>query len=276
MKRGCSLFILCIVLCFTQVYCGKRETNIIRIKGSTTLEPVIIKAKEIFLKKHNITFEIASNGSHRGIEELINGSCDIAESSVQISSHEKELAKKNGVIIHEYIIARDLIVPIVHKTNPLNSISLRDLQGIYAGSKTSWKLFGWDKEPIIIIGRDRDSGTGDVWNNSVMGNAGLSDSIVIKRSNSSVLSHVAEDPAAIGYISHGFTNSEIKELMVDGTKAEIPQKGPIRYPLIRNLYLYTNDTNKKPEVKSFIVFLLSNEGQKLINEMGFVPLGYKE
>lgn len=276
MARRHFLLIVMIILCFITIACSKKEKDILRIQGSTTLEPLILNAKEPFLKNHNIHFEIISNGSHRGIEGLINGACDIAESSVEISPEEKERAKKNGVIIHEYLIARDLIVPVVHTSNPVSDVSLSDLRNMYSGRKKSWELFGGGRGPIVLIGRDNNSGTGDVWNIKVMKKEPLSSSIILKDSNSSVLSHVAEDPSAIGYISRSFINNEIKELTINGIRADISPAGIKAYPISRSLYLYANDTNKNPAVKSFIVFLLSKEGQERIRQLGFLPLGYSE
>ena len=267
-----------ILICFAWIFisCSKKDVKVVKIAGSTTIEPIARKAADILYKRKNISLEILANGSHKGIDLLNNGLCDIAESSVRISDHEKGLAAAKGVVIQEFAIAQDLIVPIVHKENTINDLSIGDLRDIYTGRERSWKGYGWNKETILPVCRGKLSGTGEIWNMVVLKSHSLSSSVIVKNSNSSVLAYVSENKGAIGYISYGFINSDVKTLSINGVKANISKGTDIDYPLVRKLYLYGNGSTMTDAARSFIVFLLSNEGQKIISQEGFIPLGYDE
>jgi phosphate transport system substrate-binding protein len=83
---------------------------------------------------------------------------------------------------------------------------------------------------------------------------------------------VAKHPSAIGYISHGYINNEIKTISINGVKPTLEKAESRKYPIHRNLYLYVNEKKFSYEVKTFIIYLISSEGQEIVKESGFIPL----
>ena len=95
---------------------------------------------------------------------------------------------------------------------------------------------------------------------------------VVQASNSSVLAYVAENKDAVGYVSYAFLNGEVNPVSVDGIKAEVKSGTKRVFPVSRTLYMYVNKKNLSPAARGFIVFILSNEGQRIVRESGFIPI----
>ena len=270
MKRLFVLLLLIFVFSLNGCNCTK-ESGTLVIAGSTTIEPVVVQAAKSLETVQGIKIVLNSAGSHSGIDSLLDGNCDIAESSSPLSDEERAKAAEKGLTLQEYAIARDYIVPVVNKKNPLQGLSLSQLNRIFSGRATQWASYGWDAGEIVVVVRDANSGTRTVWNRNVLGNDNETASAERKQSTSSVLGFVSENQRSIGYVSYSFINSEVKTLAVDAKTVDIehPDKA---YPLQRELYLYTRNGSVKKEIKSFIIFLLSRQGQEIIRNAGFVPL----
>ena len=100
----------------------------------------------------------------------------------------------------------------------------------------------------------------------------ISFGVVVFQSNSEVLAYVAANFSAIGYVSFGYVNNDIRTISVNGIKPDLDVIAIQKYPLHRPLYLYVIDGNFSYELKSFIIYLLSSEGQEIVKQSGFIPL----
>ena len=110
------------------------------IKGSTTVLPITQKAAEIFMKKNQgVSVVIEGSGSSNGIKAILDGSCDIANASRQMKEKEHDTAKKNKIAVQEIVVAYDMIVPVVHPSNPVKNLTSEQLKAIYKGEITNWK-----------------------------------------------------------------------------------------------------------------------------------------
>ena len=250
--------------------CGVRDERVVIIKGSTTIEPIIVRAAEVFNKKEGIRVRVVGDGSHDGIKSLIGEECDIADSSTGITPDELKVARTKNIEIKEFLIGYDHLVPIVHRTNSVVNLSRGQLKEIFSGKITSWKYIGGADIPIKLVLRDSSSGTRDIWENFI---APTDDAIEASRqhSNSGVLREVAHEEGAIGYVSIAFLNADVKALKVDGRDSLLVNGTGGGYPLKRALYLYSEGKKMKSAARSFIIFMLSREGQKIVREAGFIP-----
>jgi len=272
MNRKKAVAILCAVSLAASfiTQCRRSDGNAVIVKGSTTMAPVIQKAAEMFSANRGVKVEVEGKGSHGGIFALLDGRCDIAESSVRISDREMEIARARGVDVKEYIIAYDLVVPIVHPGNPVKNVSSDMLRRIFSGAVTSWKEAGGKDHPVTIVARDDKSGTGDVWNLMVASSKGVN-GVVEKGSNSAVLGEVAHNEGAVGYVSRAFINTEVRGLYVDGIPPTLENGARGTYRIKRSLYLYVDGNTSGRYGRDFVVFLLSREGQNILRENGFIP-----
>jgi phosphate transport system substrate-binding protein len=252
--------------------CGETSAPIIRVNGSTTMQPFIKKAADKYAARKGVDIQVRADGSIRGIRHLMEGRCHVAASSTPISRSQLKEVEEKGIPIKEMVLAHDLIVPIVHPSNPVSSISLDELRGIYRGHISSWGMIRGEPSKILVAERDSASGTHEVWKECVVGGKSPELDAQILSSNSAVLAFVAAHKNAIGYISRAFVNPEIKQLQLTGLNCSRYKGSQGEYPLYRELYLYVNDNNLPHEVKSFIIFLLSKEGQTMVESCGFRPL----
>lgn len=244
----------------------------ITLEGSTTLLPVAQKAAEVYMKKDNKRDVIVrGGGSGVGISSLIDGSCDVANASRSIKEKELAIARKKGKEIKGHIIAMDGIVIIVHLTNPVDNITKEQLQKIYTGKIKNWKEIGGKDMKIVVVSRDSSSGTFEFFTEFILDKKRTLPSAIMQASNQGVLNFVSQTPGAIGYIGHGYLSEKVKAVKFEGVEATVDNVLKNKYKLSRPLYMYTL-SNAKKEVMDFINFIKSPEGQKIVEEEGFIPL----
>ncbi len=270
-KTIIALSVLVIAAVFTG--CSKDKGERVVVKGSTTNLPITQKAAEAFRKvDKNISITIEGSGSGNGIKAILDGTCDIANSSRAMKEKELQSGVEKGLKIKEYTIALDMIVPVVHPSNPVKNITMNQLKGVYDGSISNWKQLGGKDEAIVIISRDTSSGTYEVWSELVMKKSDVRKDALLQASNGAIVSAIAGNPKAIGYVGYGYLTDTIKPLTVDGVEGNIPNGKSGKFAISRGLYKYVNENKFSPEAKKFMDFVMGPEGQKLVKEAGFIPV----
>ncbi|MCX8015581.1 MAG: PstS family phosphate ABC transporter substrate-binding protein, partial [candidate division WOR-3 bacterium] len=244
----------------------------ITMSGSTTVLPIAQKAAEAFMEINpKVNISVRGGGSGVGISSLISKTVDIGLSSRAIKDKELATAKQKGVNPVGNVIALDGLAIVVHAQNPINEISIKTLKDIYTGKITNWKALGGPDKEIVVVSRDVASGTFEVFKEKVLGGEKTKDDALMLASNKAVATTVQETPGAIGYIGLGYLSEGIKALKVEGMMPNNKTVQDGTYKLARPLYMYTNGA-PKGIVKEFIDFLLSPAGQKIVADVGYVPL----
>ncbi len=242
------------------------------INGSTTVLPVIQKTAEAYMAKNpNVALAISGGGSGNGIKALIDNLCNIAMASRDISSKEVKLAESKGITPKRYVVAIDALIPVVHPENSMKNLTVAQLADIYMGKVKNWKELGGQDARIVVVSRDTSSGTYETWQEKILGKKRVAPSALLQASNGAVVQAVAKNPNAIGYIGYGYVNDSIKVLSVDGLNATAENALSGKWPIARELYLFTNG-EATGATKGFIDYVLGAEGQKLVKEVGFIPL----
>jgi phosphate transport system substrate-binding protein len=229
---------------------------------------------------------ITGGGSGVGFASLMNATCDITMSSRIIGLKEKMLAEKKNMNIMEFKIGLDGLAVLVNKSNSVNRLTLAQLRDIFMAKITNWKEVGGDDKEIVILSRESNSGTHMFFKEQVLrqNNKNALDEFAAESlmmpSSQTICLEVSQNPNALGYVGMGFVdNKKVKALSIainTNSKYIYPTLENVMngtYLISRPLYLYTN---KKPQntVKMFIDFVLSNYGQKIVLETGFVPIKY--
>ena len=265
-----STFFLVLLLFFpTSVKVGASE-QVIVVKGSTTVLPIAHPCAEVFIDQNpDIDISIQGGGSGVGITSLIDGTCDIGNSSRPVKEEEVAKAKEKGVELFANIIAKDAIAVIVHTSNKIDGLTLEQIKAIFTGEISHWSPVGGEDQVIVVVSRDSASGTFEAFNELALHKEKLRPDALMQASNAAVATTVANTPGAIGYVGLGYVTSQVKAIKVNDI---IPSKETVNdnsYPLARPLFMYTNG---EPDgiVKDFIDFVLSAEGQKLVEENGFI------
>lgn len=252
--------------------CSKDTGQKIVIKGSTTVLPITQKVAEEYRKVNKISITIEGSGSGNGIKALIDGNCDIANSSREMKENEITDAKNKGKSVKEITIAYDMIIPVVNPSNKIKNITMDQLKAIYDGSIDNWKILGGKDEKIVVISRDTSSGTYEIWYEKVMKKTDVRKDALLQASNGAIVSAVAGNPRAIGYIGYGYLDSSVKALSINGIEGTIENGKSGKFPVSRKLYMYVDEKKISEETKKFIDYILSPAGQKLVKEAGFIHL----
>ena len=260
------------------VFTGTAGASEVVINGSTTVLPFAQIAVERFIAANPaVKMSISGGGTGNGIKALIDKTTNIAMASREIKKSEVDQAKAKGVNPFEVTVALDCIVPMVHPTNFVENLTFEQLKKIYTGAITNWKDVGGPDAPIAVIGRDSSSGTYGTWQEMVVEKGdGEQKSRVTPRaqvtaSSGAMLTTVAGNKFAIGYDGIGYVDNTVRAVKVEGIGASVVSAKDGTYPLSRKLYMYT-DGSPAGNVKSFIDYLLSADGQKIVSDTGFVSI----
>ncbi len=264
------------------------QKKFMQIKGSDTLVNLVqILAEEFMAKNPDKPIAVLGGGSGTGIAALINNTCDIANHSRPMKDKEYKQAEDHGVLTRTFIIAIDGLSVIVNPANDVTQLSMDQIGAIYRGEITNWKGVGGADRPISLYGRQSNSGTFVFFQEHVLGNQDYSADMKRMNGNAQIVEGVMADKAGIGYVGVGYVvdqksgkvRSGIKVLNVSkeaGTQAFSPlDKAAVDsgdYPVARPLFQTTNGI-PKGAVKAFLEFELSPEGQKIVVEEGFFPIG---
>jgi phosphate transport system substrate-binding protein len=243
--------------------------------------------QEAFKQDHpTISIIVKGGGSGVGIANLCAGKIEIATASRPMEPREIEKAKANtGKVPKQFVVGRDALAIYVHKKNPIDSISIAELAEIYGenGKITKWKQLGVENaacadDEIIRVSRQNSSGTYAYFKEVILGKEGeYKQGATAQTGSSDVVALVSNTPCAIGYSGMGYRDARVKVVKVAKTKgeagvdanAEAVQDGT--YPISRPLYLYTLG-EPAGAVQEFIQWVLSDEGQKVVEQTGYVPV----
>ncbi len=241
--------------------CTRSSASII-VAGSTSVQPFAeVLAEEFMILNPDVVIDIQGGGSAAGIMATNSGTADIGMSSRKLKDDEKNLWSIE--------IARDGLAVIVHPDNPINSLGLEQVRGIYSGTIDNWQSIGGTKSPIHIFTREEGSGTRSSFESLVMNSTEIMAGAMVQDSNGAVRQLVGDDPAAIGFISLGLVDRTVKALELDGITPTAENILNGTYHLSRS-FLFLTYSEPEGIVKEFIDFSVSEKGRGLLNAEGLV------
>ena len=252
------------------------QAKYIENKGSDTIVNLALAWAEKYQDEHpNVRISVTGGGSGTGIASLINGTVDIANASRQIKQEEIDQAESNGVEPVEHIIARDAIAVIVNPENPVSQLTLKQISDIYSGKITNWKDVGGPNQKIKVMTREgKISGVGRMVRELLFKDPEheFPAEAAVFKSSGPLEKAVENEPWTIGFtgISSAKKRS-VKMVSIDGKEPSYENIASGKYMLYRPLYL-TISQNPRPEIRKFVAFILSDEGQAIIKKEGTVTL----
>ena len=294
-------FVLTALLTVTLIFfwgCKKKtdvEKAVITVKGSDTMVNLSQKWAEVYMQLNpNVSIQVTGGGSGTGVAALLNGTTHIANSSRELKDIEYEKAKSLGITPKVYNVALDGLALIVHTDNKINELTLEQIKDIFTGKVTNWKQVGGDDIPITLYGRENSSGTYEFFKEHVLGKdengkqRDYATSTQVLQGTAALGEAVARDTKGVAYGGVGYfaQRTDIKIIAVKkdkGSQAIFPaHNGKVNYNAIWNgdysisryLYCFTQDKPSK-DVNDFFNFILSEEGQKLVLQMEYIPLPNK-
>lgn len=233
--------------------------------GSTTVLPLGLSLAEAYPAGG---IDVSGGGTGAGIQGLEQGRTDIAMASRQITPEEVKTLPP----VTETLIAYDGLVLIVSPGTGIKDITKAQLKGIYDGSITNWKELGGNDLPIVAYGREAGSGTRDTFMEVIFDDktADTPGEAAVGMGSAEIRTGVLATDGAIGYVGFSYANA-IDTLSLDGVKPTVESIMSKKYELARSLFLYTRKDAPK-EVKDFIAFAVSKDGQAVAKEQGFIPV----
>src|SRR5687768_7672287 len=263
----------------TLLLCGTAPAADITMKGSDTLVILAQKWAEVYMQKNSdARIQVTGGGSGTGFAALQNQQTDLANASRKIKPKEVEACLKAfGKRPTEYKVALDGLSVYLHESNPVKQLSLEQLRNIFTGKIRNWKEVGGQDGLITIYSRENSSGTYEFFKENVLGGSDFAASAQNMPGTAALLQAVARDQKAIGYggAAYGQGAKHIKVSKETGGQAIEPTAENIlsqSYPIWRYLYVYVNPALDKGDVKKFLTWIRSSEGQALVKDVGYFPL----
>ncbi len=253
---------------------GETSNVKISIVGSTSVQPLAEDFAESYANvKQGAKVDVQGVGSSAGIKAAIDGTCDIGTSSRDL----KEDEKSKGIVEHK--IAVDGIGVVVNPKNQVGELTQEQVVKIFKGEITNWKDVGGADQEIIVVSREEGSGTRSAFEEilklqeerdgktySLLANDAL-----IAEGNGAVKSNIASKEAAIGYLSIGVMDSSVKGIKLDGAEPTEDNVVNGSYKLSRPFLMVTKG-EATGDTKDFIDWILSDDGQKIVTEAGFIAV----
>jgi phosphate transport system substrate-binding protein len=261
--------------------------------GSDTLNNLMTLWAESFKAKYpNIKVQIEGKGSSTAPPALIEGTAQFGPMSREMKSTEIDaFEKKYGYKPTPIKVAIDALAVYVHKDNPLQGLTLQQVDGIFSSTRksggknaTNWGQAGltgdWANKPISLYGRNSASGTYGFFKEIALAKGDYKPTVKEQPGSSSVVQGVSSDLGGIGYSGIGYKTSGVKAIALgkaSGKLFEPTYENSLNgsYPLARFLYVYINKAPNKPMdtlSQEFIRFVLSKEGQEIVVKDGYYPL----
>jgi len=251
---------------------GGRESLV--ITGSTTVLPAVERCAEVFNQaQDSIGVQVSSGGSGRGIQDVASGLADIGMASREVK--ESEVGQFGDHFV-EHLIGYDAIAVVVSKEvydAGVTALTSEEVSKIYSGEIYNWKAVGGLDEPILPVARVPGSGTGDTFNEMIMGSsrAETEGVEVNAMENAEIKTLIVQSDKAIGYLGIGYAKTgDLRAVALDGVVPSAENVKNRSYKLSRPLYLYTWNGTSDSEAE-FINFVLGPEGQRIMEEEGFFP-----
>ena len=278
--------IAAIAACTVFLAASAEARVLIQNKGSDTLVNVAQAWAESYRTVNpDVAVAVSGGGSGTGIAAMINGTVDIANASRAMKQKEVDLAKSKGQDPIQHIVGYDALAVYLHNDNPAKAISIAQLAEIYGeeGQTENWAQLGIEVpgckgQEMVLVSRQNNSGTYAYFRKAVLGKRrdykmGTRD----MHGSKDVVDLVEKTPCAIGYSGLAYATDHVKLACVsktDGGDCVMPTVASASdgsYPIARPLFMYTNG-EPTGEIKAYLEWILSDEGQCIILDKGYAPI----
>ena len=256
------------------------SADMIQVKGSDTIVNLVQRLAEVYMQKNPaVKISVTGGGSGTGIAAMINRKCDIADASRAISAKEIEMASAAGINPSRVVIAIDGLSVVVNSGNMVSKLTVDQIGGIFKGKIVNWSEVGGSDMPITLYGRQSNSGTYGFFREMVL-KGEYSPQMRSMNGNAQIIEAVKADPSGIGYVGVGYARSASGLTVLDvAANASGAYVSPLdesavdsgAYPIARPLYQYVGGV-VEGDVKDFLTFETSPEGQRIVAEEGFFKI----
>jgi len=266
------------------------------IVGSDTVSALVLRWIDAFRAQHpQALIQLQTPGSASAPIALLEGAADIGPMSRPMNDQEvAAFQNRFGYAPTRIVVAHDAIVVFVHPDNPLKAITRKQLDAIYSATLrcgadaplTTWSGLGIAGDAsiagkrILATGRNSASGTHEFFREQALCGGEYRPDVVVWPGHGATVAAVAGNREAIGYAGIGYVNGLVKPLAF-APSDDAPAVEPVMenvmdgdYALARPLYFYVNQPPGRAPAAlpaTFLGYVLSDEGQALVAQEGFLP-----
>lgn len=274
-KQGFFLMLLGFMLALLMAGCGtdsaipgnNTDNGTLTIAGSTSVQPFSDVLAEKFMNQNSdVRINVQGGGSSQGVTAVLSSVADIGA----VSRNLKEEEKNKGDLVTTKL-AIDGVAIVVHPSNITKGLTLDEVRDIYLGKIKNWKELGGEDVPITVVSREEGSGTREAFTKIVMNKEDIKPDVLIQNANGAVRSTVAGDKNSIAYLSLAYVDSTVKALDIDGVAANVKNVQSGEYKLQRP-FLYITNGQPSGLAKAYLDFVLSEEGQDIVEQEGAISV----
>ncbi len=273
MKTALALLALTLVSGFASA-----QTKI-TVKGSDTMVILAQKWAETYMGSHkDVSIQVTGGGTGTGVAALQNNTTDLCNASRPLKSAEVlECVKAFKAKPTEHKVALDGLAVYVSDANPLKELTMAQVGDIFTGKITNWKDVGGKDAPITLYSRENSSGTYEFFKEHVLAKKDFAASAQTMPGTAAVLQAVAKDASGIGYGGAAY-GAGAKHLLIkkdDASPGVEPNEKTVQsgdYPISRALFIYVNPKIETGALADYLKWIVSEEGQKVVKDVGYFPL----
>lgn len=245
----------------------KGLSGTVSISGSTSVEKIGKATAEEFMALNpdvQVTYE--GIGSSSGVKNAKDGVTKLGTASRNLKEEEKTWG------LTEVTIAYDGVAVITHPSNNMEGLTVNQVQAIYKGEITNWSEVGGEDKEIVVVSREDGSGTRGAFEEIVGFEGELTKNALIAEGNGNVQTTVAGNPQAIGYVSFTYINETVKPMLIEGVEPTADNVLAEAYPISRPFLMLYKEENIDEATQAFVDFVLSAEGQMIVEEEGGISV----
>ena len=254
--------------------CSGGKPDKIVILGSNTIGEELAPRLAVEFKKDHpaVAFDLEFKGTTYGLGALIVARFDIAAASRDATTNEVELARERGVVFNDYVIGAYDVAVVVNASSPIGNLTQDQVRDLFTGTTQNWKEVGGPDAPVHLYIRHPISGTYLGFRELAMENKPYALHLQTFTNYEDIVKAVAQDASGIGYSTIGLASTAgVKPVSIGGVAPTVESVHKGQYPYARVLRLYTDKATETPLAHSFIEFVQSSGGQKILDQMGFSP-----
>ena len=256
---------------------GRGAQTTLTIKGSDTMVILAQRWAESFMEANEgTTLQVSGGGSGTGIAALINGTADLANASRPMKDRERtQVQERRGAAPHETRVALDALAVYVQADNPIQSLTIPQLNRIFRGQVANWSEVGGPDREIVLYSRENNSGTYAYFKEHVLDDLDFAATAQTLPGTAAVINAISRDPGGIGY--GGIAYAEGVRAIKVAAEGEEPVEPTMEnatqgaYPLARFLYVYTPG-EPTGLAQRYLEYVLSEAGQSIVEGVGYYPL----
>lgn len=251
---------------------AEEEGTALHLRGSNSLRATAALVAEAFMKETpGAIVVVEGGGTTRGLKALLDGTADLAMTSSALQQGTLSRATAEGVELVRHVVCYNAIAPIVHPDNPVQSVTLRQLEKIFTGRIVNWKTLGGEDQPISTLVHGPASGTQETWRAAVLKPGSVLTPRAEVLNSAKTLKRVAGNRGSIGYVAAALVDDDVRLLAIDGVVATPETVGEGHYPVLQELAV-VGRKGEEGRIAPFLRYFLDAEkGQAIVIRVGLSP-----